>query len=284
MINMIKADFYRVFKGNAIYIAIFLMLAMIAMSIYNVSGGSVGQASVGGISTTEYDLNVDNLEGYDYEEIQKMSMSEYRKVMLMAKNYKLDKSILASNMNLYYIFIFVAALAITADFSTGSIKNTLSSAISRRKYYVSKIIFVNLVCIILFFCNTYLAYFANIMFNSKNLASGIGEVTKITMMQIPEVLALVSLLVGIAFLTKRTAIYNMISLPFIIVFQLILGLIVHIFHIKETYIYYELQLMFGKLAGKPSGRYVLYAYLLCAVILLFCYLCGWLSFRKTEVK
>lgn len=284
MINMIKADFYRVFRGSAIYIAIFLMLAMIAMSIYNVSGGAVGQASVGDISTTEYELNLDNLEGYDYEEIQKMSMSEYRKVMLTAKNYKLDKSILASNMNLYYIFIFVAALAITIDFSAGSIKNTLSSAISRRKYYVSKIIFVNLICIILFFCNTYLAYFANIIFNSKNLASSIGEVTKITVMQIPEVLALVSLLVGIAFLTKRTAIYNMISLPFIVVFQLVLGVVVHIFHIKETYIYYELQLMFGKLAGKPSGHYVFHAYLLCAIILLFCYLCGWLSFRKTEVK
>lgn len=54
MLNMIKADIYRINKNIAFYIAIAFTLLMIGVSVYMVQPGSVGQASVGDVSTTGY--------------------------------------------------------------------------------------------------------------------------------------------------------------------------------------------------------------------------------------
>ena len=51
MINMIKADLYRITRNIAFYIAIGLVLLMIGVSIYLIQPGSVGQANVGDVST-----------------------------------------------------------------------------------------------------------------------------------------------------------------------------------------------------------------------------------------
>lgn len=284
MINMIRADLYRIFRGKGIYIAMLIMLAMIGMSIYNVSPGCVGQASIGDISTAQYSGDSEVLGNMTYEQVQDMSMKEYRKEMLKAKGYELDKDILAANMNMYYIFIFVIALIITVDFSGGCIKNTLSSAISRKRYFLSKAVLIFGLGTLFFFLNTYIIYFSNIIFNSKNLSSNLWTVTKVTLIQLPPALALMSVLLGIAFLTKKTAVYNVITIPFVMVFQMLLAFVVGTFGLNKKYVYYELQIMFGKLAADPSNHYILNSYLLCAVIIVAFSLLGWLSFRKMEIK
>lgn len=284
MINMIKADIYRIFRGKGIYIALFIMLAMIAMSIYNVSPGAVGQMEVGDVSTAQYSGGAEVLGNMTYEQMQDMSMKEYREAMLKVKGYELDKDILAANMNLYYIFIFIVALIITVDFSGGCVKNTLSSAISRKRYFLSKSVLIFGLGTLVFFLNTYLVYFSNIIFNSKNLSSSLWEVTKVTLIQLPPAFALMSLLMGIAFLTKKTAVYNMITIPFIMVFQLLFAFAVGTLGLDKKYINYELQIMFGKLAADPSKSYMINSYLVCVVIIIAFVLLGWLAFRKTEIK
>lgn len=285
MINMIRADLYRIFRGKGIYVAILIMLLMIGTSIYTVSPGSVGQMQVGDVSTVDYSIENEVFEDMDYEEVADMSTKEYRKVMLKrVKNYKLDQAILTANMNLYYIFIFIIAVAIAVDFSGGCIKNTLSSAISRKRYFLSKAVLIFGLSTLFFFLNTYISYFSNLIFNGKNLSSSLWAVTKLTLLQLPPAFALMSILFGIAFLTKKTAVYNMITIPFIMVFQLLLAFVIGTLGLDKKYFNYELQIMFGKLADNPSNHYMMNSYLLCTVIIVAFILLGWLSFRKVEIK
>lgn len=281
MINIIKADMYRMVRNVGLYIAAAILLFMIGMSIYSISPGSVGMANIGDISTVHTLEEGDRAEVVDLRDI---SLKDYRKIMINSEGYALDKDILTANMNLYYIFIFIAAIIITLEFSGGCIKNTLSSAISRNKYFVSKAIVVFGLCIVTFFLNTYLVYFSNLIFNGKNLSSDLWTVTKATLVQLPPAFALISILFGIAFMTKKTAAYNMVTIPFIVVFQLLFNLATKLFDIPVKYYYYELQLMFGKLLDNPSKSYMMQSYGVCAVIAAVFITAGWLCFRKAEIK
>lgn len=275
MTNMLKADLYRILRGKAIYFAVILMFFMLGLSIYGVSAGSVGMNTSMGVS--------DGLNDVPYEEGRPLSMSEYRKLALSAEGHPLDLDILTANMNLYYVFLFVAVIVLTADFSSGCVKNTLSSAIDRNKYFLSKLVMVNLCCTALFFLNTYAAHFGTILFNSGKFASDIGTLTKVSLVQLPAILALVSILTGIGFLVKRTSVFNTVTIPLIIVFQLALQLCATYFPIKQSFLRYELEAMIHGLASNPSTGYLLRSYLVCAGIIVAFNLAGYLSFRKAEI-
>lgn len=284
MLNMIKADIYRINKNIAFYIAIAFTLLMIGVSVYMVQPGSVGQASVGDVSTTGYVNDGNGLDDISMEEASKLTMHDLREMSLNSEGYEFDKNFLAANMNLYYIFIFIAAIAITVDFSAGSVKNTLSSAINRKKYFISKTLFVLGICILIFFMNTYVSYFSNLIFNDGKVSSDLWTVTKISLLQLPPMLALISILIGIAFIFRKTSIFNIITIPLVMVFQLILNLVVMLFDLNSKIINYEFQIMIGKLTSEPSCDYITKSYIYCAVLIIAFLSLGYISFRKSEIK
>jgi ABC-type transport system involved in multi-copper enzyme maturation permease subunit len=278
MINMIKADFYRIFKGIGIYIGIGIMLLIIGISVYVIEPGSVGM-----VSATSEETYSSPIEDMSYEEIQNFTMAEYRKAMLKTDGFALDREMLANNMNLYYVFIFVAALAVAVDFSGGSVKNTLSSAISKNKYFASKSLFTTIVCLLIFFANTYISHFAIIIFDNEKFVASLGTVTKVSLMQLPAILALISILNGLAFTLKKTAFFNTASIPLVMVFQTVMGFVSAFVDI-EKYTDYELQLMLGKLAYNPSDSYILHSYIICFVIIVVFTAMGYFAFKKSEIK
>lgn len=278
MINMMKADFYRIFRGMGIYIGFIIMILMIVLDVYTVSAGSIAVK----VSTEAAPEN--ELSEMDYEEIKQLSISDYRKYMLISENYQLDRDILAQNINLYYIFIFVGAVIITADFSGGSVKNTLSSAISRRKYYLSKLACVVLCCLILFFLNTYIAFFANLIVNGSNLALSIGAISHITLLQLPPILALSAIIASFGFVLKRTAAFNTATISFILIVQMMMSLLSFFFKIPEKVFNFELSNMLARLAYNPSSDYIVKSYLVCAVMIVGALLLGWCFFKKAEIK
>ncbi len=284
MLNMIKADIYRINKNIAFYIAIALTLLMIGMSVYMVQPGSVGQANVGDVSTTGYVNDGNGLDDISMEEASKLTMHDLREMSLNSEGYKFDKNFLAANMNLYYIFIFIAAIAITVDFSAGSVKNTLSSAINRKKYFISKTLFVLGICILIFFMNTYVSYFSNLIFNDGKVSSDLWTVTKISLLQLPPMLALISILIGIAFIFRKTSIFNIITIPLVMVFQLVLNLVVMLFDLNSKVVNYEFQIMIGRLTTDPSWNYITKSYIYCAVLIIAFLSLGYISFRKSEIK
>ena len=284
MLNMIKADIYRINKNIAFYIAIALTLLMIGVSVYMVQPGSVGQANVGDVSTTGYVNDGNGLDDISMEEASKLTMHDLREMSLNSEGYKFDKNFLAANMNLYYIFIFIAAIAITVDFSAGSVKNTLSSAINRKKYFISKTLFVLGICILIFFMNTYVSYFSNLIFNDGKVSSDLWTVTKISLLQLPPMLALISILIGIAFIFRKTSIFNIITIPLVMVFQLVLNLVVMLFDLNSKVVNYEFQIMIGRLTTDPSWNYITKSYIYCAVLIIAFLSLGYISFRKSEIK
>lgn len=85
-------------------------------------------------------------------------------------------------------------------------------------------------------------------------------------------------------MAKKTSIFNTVTIPLIIVFQILLNAAAKIFSIKQKYLNFELQIMLNKLANDPSDHYVVQSYLVCAVIIIVFTLMGYLSFRKAEIK
>ncbi len=283
MFNMIKADLYRITKHIALYISIAIIFVVAAVSIYLVSPGTVGQANIGDISTTQFSQETP-LADISLEEMQSLTPQKIRSLMLETENYELDRDILGMNMNLYYCFIFIAAIIITVDFSSGSVKNTLSSAISRRKYFFSKTAIVFGICLLLFFLNTYVVYFGNLIINGGKVSSDLWTVTKISLLQLPPMFALMSILTGIAFITKKTAVYNMIAIPLVMVFQIVLGLMIKLFDLNGKAVEFELQIMIGKLSSVPDNDYIVQSCLVCGAIIIVFMGLGYLSFRKSEIK
>ena len=77
--------------------------------------------------------------------------------------YPLDKEQLGANANLYYFFIIVVVIVLVTDLSNSTAKNTLSSAISRKKYYMSKLITCIGLGTFLVLINNYGSYIINLI-------------------------------------------------------------------------------------------------------------------------
>lgn len=279
MFNIIKSDFYRLFKGKAIYIAFLIMAVMLGLSIYELQPGYVGVTGGG----------LEQMYGEDPEEITDMrdmdvqSLAEARK-MYKQYPYKLDKAILGTNANLYYLFIIIIAVIISADFSKRTVKNTIASAVSRRKYYFSKLICCILTCTMLVLLNNYGMYIVNRLVNGENFSSNLETITRVTFYQLPIMYGIISLLVCISVMVKKGSAFNAISIPLLIVAQLLLTLFVKIFKVKNDIFNYEYQTVLGKLAGSPENYYIIRCVMLGIIYIAIFNVIGYYSFKKAEIK
>lgn len=277
MINIIKSDLYRIVRGKSIYIVAIIIILLSIMSCVGISAGHIGVSASSEMST------------YDYEMMEKLnntnSISEYRNIMKSYKTFALDKQILGSNVNLYYFFIVMVVIILTTDFSNKSVKNTLSSAITRKKYYFSKLILIIGLGTIIILFNNYFSYFLNLAINGKAFSSSFIEITKLTLMQLPLLYGIISLLVCFAFVLKKTSLFNTISIPFISVIQLAVIGITNLWKIKIDWFYdYEFQFALSKLASNPTNQYTMKIIMIGIVYIIVFNIIGYSVFKKTEIK
>lgn len=277
MFNIIKSDLYRLFKSKGFYIVIGIVIIMAIVSVVSMSPGHIG-LSVGS-----------NIDVSDTETLSKISsansLGEFRDIMKSFGTFKLDREIIGQNVNLYYMFIVFVVIILTKDFSNKSIKNTLSSAISRKKYYISKLILILGISTLLILFNNYLSYFLNLAVNGKEFASSISEITQMTIYQLPLLYGIISLLVSIAFITRKTSMFNTISIPFIMVSQLVVITITSMFRIKaDWFTNYELQYALVNLTNNPTNSYILKCSLLGIGYIVIFGLIGYYVFRNAEIK
>lgn len=281
MFNIIKSDLYRMFKSKGIYICLFFIILMIGVSLYTLEPGSIGVSNASTDSLETSTLSVEELEEIDNTN----SMSKIRQIMKKNGGFSLDKEIISKNANLYYIFIAIVVIILVGDLSNSTIKNTLSSAISRKKYYFSKLITCLMVCTILLLLNNYGMYFSNILLNGKEFSSGLLEITKCTLVQIPIIYGIISLLVCFGFMFKKTSIFNSITIPLIILAQIILSAIISLFKLNATDIFpYEFQYMLSYLISDPTTTYIIKSILLGVVYIITFNIIGYISFKKAEIK
>lgn len=279
MLNLIKADLYRVFKGKSIYIALIILLSLISISCFTMSPGHIG------IVTTKDTSDVI----YDEELNQKLSNTnsiiETRRLVKEYGSYPIDKLQLGANINLYYFFIIIVAVVLVNDLSNSTAKNTLSSAISRKKYYASKLITCLLLGTGLILINNYISYFLNLIMNGTNFSSGILEITKLTILQLPILYGIISLLVCLGFCFKKSANFNSITIPLIILVQLTIMGIATLFHLDANHLLsYELQYILTNLVTNQTTTYLVKTTLLGLIYFIGFTAIGYTVFKKAEIK
>ena len=279
MLNLIKADLYRVFKGKSIYIALIILLSLISISCFTMSPGHIG------IVTTKDTSDVI----YDEELNQKLSNTnsiiETRRLVKEYGSYPIDKLQLGANINLYYFFIIIVAVVLVNDLSNSTAKNTLSSAISRKKYYASKLITCLLLGTGLILINNYIFYFLNLIMNGTNFSSGILEITKLTILQLPILYGIISLLVCLGFCFKKSANFNSITIPLIILVQLTIMGIATLFHLDANHLLsYELQYILTNLVTNQTTTYLVKTTLLGLIYFIGFTAIGYTVFKKAEIK
>lgn len=279
MINIIKSDLYRVFRGKAIYVTIIIILLLASVSCFSMSPGHIGIAT----SSDEQPLVKDE------ELLEKVyetdSILETRELMKEYGAYPLDKSQLGANANLYYFFIIVVVIVLVTDLSNSTAKNTLSSAISRKKYYLSKLITCIGLGTFLVLINNYGSYIINLIMNGKEFSAGILEITKLTILQLPILYGIISMLVCIGFCFRKTGTFNSITIPLIMVIQLIIMGIATLLHLNANNILnYEFQYIIGNLISNPSNAYILKTLVLAIFYIVIFNIIGYRIFRKTEIK
>lgn len=279
MLNIIKSDLYRISRGKSIYVAIIIILILAAVSCFAMSPGHIGIAS-STIEETDYD-NEELLEKvYETD-----SITETREIMKEYGSFPLDKSQLGANANLYYFFIIVVVIVLVTDLSNSTAKNTLSSAISRKKYYMSKLITCIGLGTFLVLINNYGSYIINLIMNGKEFSAGILEITKLTILQLPCLYGIISMLVCFGFCFRKTGTFNSITIPLIMVVQLVIMGVATLFHLDSANILnYEFQYIIGNLVANPSNTYILKTLVLAVFYIIIFNVIGYRVFRKTEIK
>lgn len=279
MLNIIKADLYRILKGKAIYICILFIIFAGFTSALSVSPGHVG------LSISANTSDVMN----DPEFLEKMqntnSLSDLRELMLSHGSFALDKEVLGQNINLYYIFIVITVIVLCTDFSNRTIKNTLSSSISRRKYYFSKLATIFIISTVLLLLNNITSYILIYLIDGKNFISPFSEIVRLTLIQLPLIYGIISLLIGFGFVTGKTSVFNTIAIPFILVVQLIGFGAINLFRLKADWFFdYEIQFALSKLATDVGNSYIIKCALLGLLYIVVFNTIGYIVFKRKEIK
>lgn len=277
MLNIIKSDLYRIFRGKAIYVILIIISLLTVVNVVGLSAGHVGINTGSNISLEDTEL---------LQELSNAkSLTEYRSILKSQGAFALDMDIVGKNINLYYIFIVIVVTVLTVDFSNKSIKNTLSSAINRKKYYLSKLFLTLGLCTFIVLFNNYFSYFLNLIVNGHQFSSSFIDITRLTIIQMPLIYGIISLLVCLAFVFKKTSMFNTVSIPFIMAIQLLVMGITNLFKIKADWFYnYEVQFALNNLANNPANNYVLKCILLGFAYIIIFNLIGYYSFKNTEIK
>lgn len=280
MLNIIKSDLYRIFKSKTTYITLMILAMILTLSVVAMSPGHIGLATSN--TETGYDISDKELQ----EKLNNTnSLTETRKIMLEYGGFPLDKQIIGTNVNLYYFFIEIIVLILVLDLSNSTVKNTLSSAISRKKYYFSKLITCLLLCTGLVLFNNIVSYSLNYFINGSKFTSDILEIIKVTLYQLPMMYGIISLLVSLGFLLKKTSIFNTVTIPLLIGSQLAMIGISSLFRFNASGIMkFDFQYALANLASSPSTTYILQCAGLGLIYIIVFNLIGYLSFKRTEIK
>ena len=277
MINIIKSDLYRILKGKAIYIVLAIITILIMVSVVGLDAGTIGLSFGTGADTSDVGLTT--------EVNNAKTLGEYRKIIKNSGAFALDKEIIGANTNLYYFFIVITVIVLATDFSTKSIKNTISSAISRKEYYFSKLLLILGLSTILILFNNYGAYLLNLIINGKAFSTPLLEFTKLTITQLPLLYGIISLLVCLAFVFKKVSLFNSISIPLIVVIQIIMISVTNLFKLNITWINdYEIQTALIKLVNSPTNTYIISCIILGVAYCAIFNIIGYYSFKKAEIK
>ncbi|MBR1764640.1 MAG: ABC transporter permease [Ruminococcus sp.] len=252
MINMFKAELYRLVRSRGFWFFWVLSLGTLILAvIYHQTGGITLGAPL------------------DYDE-----------------STKLDIRQIAMNFSFYFFLIFLAFTIIAGEFSEHTVKNSITSAVSKRGFFLSKFFFTLVFSLLSMIAVNYLFYFLNRAVNGSKYSSSVSEFSKAFLGQLPLFAATVSVFILAAFVLKRAAAFNAVVIITPIAYTTIVLAVYSIESTRkvgEKLLTYELSTMIGKLAIGCTDSYRAKCYILSAAVTVFSFVLGYLLWNKREI-
>lgn len=260
MINMIRAERYRLTKTKGFYIFWILILTLIAVDVLTNSVGGIG-------------LGMGIPEGVTYSK---------------------DIMFLSTNMNFYFFLLMPVFSIVIGEFTNNIVKNTISSAVNKSRYFVYKYIICMVYGVLVFLFSNFLFYGLRTLFHPANDPNGAFDVFVSRMMsQLPLIIALLSVFIMVAFLLRKGAAYNsaLMLTPFL--FMLVVGILGEIPGVKDSSLLlklekYELSQTFMHLGIRDTildfSNFYRNVLIICAVATIGSFLIGYYTFKKRELR
>ena len=281
MINMMKADLFRIIRSKSIDVIFAIMLTMAIISAVIKMPGTIATANSDSMEEINEIADEENTNSLDAV----LSKLDSKRSDEQKKNFSLK--VIGSNMNLYYFIVFIVYGVLAADISNKTIKNTLSSISDKRKYFLSKLIFILSAATLLIFLNTLFFYGINMIVNGEKYSVSLLRMLEATLLQLPILLGLTAFLTLIVYIFKSGAWYNSIALLGIILFQTILSLSNSLLKCSAITTYlkkYEAQVALYKLAVHPETYHTIVCIIMGIVMFLASVIASYYIFKKSEIK
>lgn len=273
MFNIIRADLYRIFKGKAVWIAIAVFLFTVALQVVSEGTGTIGIDVTRIQYSDEEEILVDNwwAEGF----------------VLTGKNAPLVMADGSSDI-IYFLLPFIVIIA-AADFSNGTVKNLLSSGLSRSRYFMSKLILVGAVCVLLVLTYVLTAIVTGSIVNGLGGDINLEYMRKIAEVYIPQlylIFAYACIGLFLAFVLKSKSALISVYIAYSLVPILAIMMLGDINESFYNLMDYEIVLV-TKSFAYPDGAFppdLPRALIIGAVYILGCTAGSLLLFRKSEIK
>lgn len=261
MLNIMKADLYRIFRSKGVYITTILFLAFV---ILQVAASSIGRI---GVSTDIMPMpDIFKLTGRAAAFV----------TMNIVDNY------------LYFILPFIIFIA-AVDFSSGAVKNVLATGMSRVELYFSKLILSFVFAFMLLILNIVVSIITATIINGFGGDFNIEFIRSILKVFLPQVFlvfAVVSMGIFLVFVTKKTAAVNGFYIAFCMVPMLLVFILstrwADAFKMLDYELITNMRLM-GSIGGATTTEMVR-AYILSAVYITVSTVGGLMIFKRSEIK
>jgi len=266
MMNIIRADIYRLLRGKAIYFTFAVLLLMNILTIATSSQGGI----IVDVSEQE-------------------SLSSFEDVDVIYNGMNIPEVLYKSTPNLVYLLLPLIIAVASPMFSHGAIKNSLSYGMSRTKLYISKLIFSSVLALILMLLYILSGILLATMIRGFGGTPPDGywlNIIKICCAQSFMLLAMNSIGIFLAFTTKRTAIVNGAYIAFCLIPTSIIMLLMQVepdFVKVFDYEIHQLILKFGSIAEMVTTDFVK-SFVTGAIYIIAPTIAGTLLFKRSEIK
>lgn len=196
MFNMAKADLYRLVRSKGTYICLVIIFSLYASALV-------------------IDTYAIISAGYD-------------PARYFGSDTKMDIRMAGCNANYYFLTLFPVYILLVSDFGSRTIKNTLSSVTTKTKYYVFKFLAVQCVSVAYFLLGNSGYYAARRLMYGSGRSTPAGEYFAVVFWQLPTFIAIISVFIMLAFIIRKTAVFNTIIILVPSVYTIAVGVFLEI--------------------------------------------------------
>lgn len=219
MINMIKAELYRVTKGKTIWITGIILILFV---VFTVASETIGTS---GVDVGETANQLASMES-------------------AWTGYQAAFTIMSMTNFLQYFFLPILIVIIGTDFSNLVCKNSITKGITRTKYYLSKLVVTYFICTILALIYLLCGILTATVLNGFHGAFSLIYVKDILTIFIPQLLilfALASIAAAVLVISKKVVASTVAYIVVPLIIQIIFYFITQAAPgIGDTLVYFEL--------------------------------------------